>query len=60
MPEGTPNPRRLSLDTASALAVVKQGLHQRPPVANKDIHEFQSSTDYLSAPVPVTGELPVG
>jgi hypothetical protein len=30
------------------------------PVANKDIHEFQSSTDYLSAPVPVTGELPVG
>jgi uncharacterized protein YcaQ len=36
MPEGTHSPLRLSLDTACTLAVVKQGLHQRPPVADKD------------------------
>jgi uncharacterized protein YcaQ len=36
MPEGTSSPRRISLDTARTLAVVKQGLHQRPPVADKD------------------------
>ena len=28
-------PIRLSLDTARALALIKQGLHQRPAVAGK-------------------------
>ena len=37
MPRGTPSPIKLSLDTARCLAVVKQGLHRRPPSAGKGI-----------------------
>ena len=35
MEQGSPAVARMSLETARTLAVVKQGLHRRPPVANK-------------------------
>ena len=35
MPPAQPSPIRLLLDTARILAVVKQGLHRRPPAADK-------------------------